>query len=108
MLYLFKDSLYAVGCEGSEFNIQCTNNTIIRIISAIYGRIEPAVCYNDQLWNQNAQNVVLPCTKYIDLLAQCNNQANCSIPTTNSVYGDPCPSIPKYVEVYYDCTSKIL
>ena len=41
---------------------------------------------------------------FLYLFSRCNNQQNCDISAENSNFGgDPCPNIPKYLEVYFGC-----
>ena len=41
---------------------------------------------------------------FLYLFSRCNNQQNCDISAENDNFGgDPCPNIPKYLEVYFGC-----
>ena len=36
----------------------------------------------------------------------CNGKTECTIRASNGIFGDPCPGIHKYLEVYYECHEK--
>ena len=41
---------------------------------------------------------------FLYLFSRCNNQQYCDISAENNNFGgDPCPNIPKYLEVYFGC-----
>lgn len=36
---------------------------------------------------------------------RCNNQQKCTVDVSNNLFGDPCPYVPKYLEVNYTCVA---
>ena len=68
----------------------------IKIISALYGRTSKTPCGDV---NSN-------CKKTLDVTEfakkECNNRHHCQLQPTNS-WGDPCPNVYKYLDVYFEC-----
>ena len=44
---------------------------------------------------------------YINFL-RCNGEQNCSIEVKSEIFGEPCSTTPKYLEVYFGCFQGIL
>ena len=42
---------------------------------------------------------------YFVLASRCNDQYVCEVPVLNRLFGDPCPAMYKYLEVYYACAN---
>lgn len=67
----------------------------------MYGRDSSSVCSNDtgslsaQCHSQNAT---------IILGQLCNGKPNCALIVSTALFGDPCPGIAKYANIYYTCT----
>ena len=36
---------------------------------------------------------------------RCNGKYECEVPVLNRLFGDPCPAMYKYLEVYYACAN---
>ncbi|KAJ8042979.1 Adhesion G protein-coupled receptor L2 [Holothuria leucospilota] len=87
-------------CEHDKLNITCEEGEI-RIHFALYGRYNSKDCRDEQY-----QNYETRCASDISLeevKERCENKSNCSVPAENSVFGDPCYGVYKYLEVKYSC-----
>ncbi|XP_065835977.1 L-rhamnose-binding lectin CSL3-like [Oscarella lobularis] len=89
-----------IACEGSSATLSCPTGEVIRIIKALYGRTEFQLCPHPARGN-------LACGSASHSLAnvqsRCDYQASCTVPSSNGVFGDPCPGTYKYLEVQYRC-----
>merc|ERR1712098_973847 len=70
-----------------------------RVIYANYGRQNLNLCKGgpgkyETCYFPKAVNTMRP---------RCNNKQSCEVLAGNSVFGDPCPGVVKYLEVYYFC-----
>ena len=67
-----------------------------KLVSALYGRTSKTPCGDV---NSN-------CKKTLDVTEfakkECNNRHHCQLQPTNS-WGDPCPNVYKYLDVYFEC-----
>uniref|UniRef100_A0A672GV52 SUEL-type lectin domain-containing protein n=1 Tax=Salarias fasciatus TaxID=181472 RepID=A0A672GV52_SALFA len=86
------------------FSLSCFNadqGQVIVVYGADYGRRDRTTCINGRPDSQ-LQNV--SCSKPTNIVAtRCNGKNTCDIRALNSVFGDPCPDIYKYLEVAYRC-----
>merc|ERR1711915_795693 len=85
-------------CEGSSLTLSCNAGESITVIYAQYGRSTGAICpgtnSGQTCYNPSSINTVR---------GSCNGQQSCTVSATNSVFGDPCPNVYKYLDVYYFC-----
>ena len=74
----------------------------IKIVDAMYGRLTKEYCqvgnYTQDLKCYSNINTVKP------LQEHCDGKAACVVFLEKSIFGDPCPSIEKYMQITYDCT----
>ena len=96
----------AIICENEPGTIRCEGTALLSILYANYGRTSSDICLHPQIGNTNcrASNSLSVIT---DL---CQDETTCTITPSNSMFGDPCGGVFKYLEVRYDCvsTGKIL
>jgi len=85
-------------CEGSKLTLSCDAGESITVIYAQYGRSTGAICPGTNsgktCYNPSSVNIVR---------SSCNGQQSCTVAATNSVFGDPCGNVYKYLDVYYFC-----
>uniref|UniRef100_A0AAZ1XPI2 SUEL-type lectin domain-containing protein n=1 Tax=Oreochromis aureus TaxID=47969 RepID=A0AAZ1XPI2_OREAU len=80
----------------------------IRLLNTHYGRHDKTTCSDGRPTSQ-LQVVTCSSSKSDDVVASsCNGKNSCTIPATNSVFGDPCVGTYKYLEVVYTCQCKYL
>ena len=86
-------------CENAHITIRCYENKTLHIIYANYGRLNPTQCGFHNTTNCGAANS----TAVIKNI--CEGRVSCEIIASYSVFGDPCPYVPKYLDVTYECSS---
>eukprot|EP00057_Strongylocentrotus_purpuratus_P023036 XP_011677510.1 PREDICTED: fibrillin-1 [Strongylocentrotus purpuratus] len=85
-------------CERVTTDINCGEG-LINICTAVYGRTDSTTCPHQQVSDTTCRVDV------VDVLGpDCNGQSQCRITATNSLAGDPCRGVHKYLEVAYTCT----
>ncbi|XP_035015345.2 L-rhamnose-binding lectin SML [Hippoglossus stenolepis] len=88
-------------CENSEANLHCEDGQVIFVYGADYGRRDRTTC-SYRRPESNLQNVL--CSSPTKKVAEsCNGKSSCRVRAVNSVFGDPCFGIIKYLEVSYTC-----
>uniref|UniRef100_A0A7N9AMJ0 SUEL-type lectin domain-containing protein n=1 Tax=Mastacembelus armatus TaxID=205130 RepID=A0A7N9AMJ0_9TELE len=91
-------------CEGSLAQLHCDDGLVIVVLGADYGRRDQTTCSYKRPVSQ-IQNVY--CTSPTTKVAEsCSGKESCSISVSNSLFGDPCVSTYKYLEVAYTCECK--
>ncbi|XP_029974403.1 L-rhamnose-binding lectin SML-like [Salarias fasciatus] len=99
--YTCLPALTHVACQQSLARLHCDQGQVIVVYGADYGRRDRTTCINGRPDSQ-LQNV--SCSKPTNIVAtRCNGKNTCDIRALNSVFGDPCPDIYKYLEVAYRC-----
>nr|XP_055043508.1 uncharacterized protein LOC129430376 [Misgurnus anguillicaudatus] len=89
-------------CESDTANLHCDEGRI-SVLSANYGRRSNAICSSGKPANQ-ISNVQCTQSSSLSLVARrCDGQKDCSVPASNSVFGDPCGGTYKYLDVSYIC-----
>merc|ERR1719483_647163 len=89
-------------CQGSKLNLSCPSGFVIKIMRANYGRFSVAIC-NEAGTTDWSVNCMAPRSLRI-LQDRCNLDHECEIAAeSNNFGGDPCPDVPKYLEVYFGC-----
>jgi len=89
-------------CQGSKLNLSCPSGFVIKIMRANYGRFSVAIC-NEAGTTDWSVNCMAPRSLRI-LQDRCNLEHECEIAAeSNNFGGDPCPDVPKYLEVYFGC-----
>nr|ABU23775.1 rhamnose binding lectin isoform 2 [Botryllus schlosseri] len=87
-------------CEYSTMHVQCPAGKTIRLRSAMYGRKE----VNNECPNSGPDTTTCEAADSGNIVAQmCNHENSCDIPASNSVFGDPCVTTVKYLDLVYWC-----
>lgn len=91
-------------CEGQRGNIQCPGNKYIKINGATYGRTDRTTCPDPRIKTTECST-----DKPLSMIRdQCQGQQECTVTSSNTLYGDPCVNTYKYLTVNFDCTGKTL
>ena len=88
-----------VVCEHKVRRISCRKGLVLRIVSAVYGRLSNRYCGRGKNTNCSARRSTSI------LRRSCNGKRTCLLKAKNSVYGDPCAGTLKYLSVRYRCAS---
>ncbi|XP_077984347.1 uncharacterized protein LOC144438987 [Glandiceps talaboti] len=89
--------LTTFACERSTLAINC-NALSINIMYANYGRTATDVCSSGSSVTNCIEDTSLSVVAGV-----CEGKVSCSIDAQNSVFGDPCSGVQKYLEVQYEC-----
>ena len=94
----------AVGCEGSRLELYCEGEKVISVLRANYGRISSSVC-GESRGEEWSTRCIQPRTLR-EVTSRCSSHSGslCSLEVSSTVFGDPCPNTPKYLEVVYTCS----
>uniref|UniRef100_A0A0A9ZAL9 D-galactoside-specific lectin n=2 Tax=Lygus hesperus TaxID=30085 RepID=A0A0A9ZAL9_LYGHE len=89
-------------CQDENITLSCDiPGTNIVVSSAIYGRTNPFSCYNG---NKNTNSLTCRAANSTTAVeSHCEGLRHCTINATNSLFGDPCPTIYKYLETIWFC-----
>ncbi|CAD5122242.1 DgyrCDS10690 [Dimorphilus gyrociliatus] len=97
-------------CESSTMQIACPEGTVISINQAQYGRprYDLHTCSNSNLRSRSVIKRVKKAhcgarSSMFQARRHCNGKSSCSIRATNSVFGDPCRGIYKFLMIGYIC-----
>ncbi|XP_071331398.1 L-rhamnose-binding lectin CSL1-like isoform X2 [Trachinotus anak] len=97
-------ALRIIACEHSLAHLFCDEGQVIFVYGADYGRRDQTTCsYKRSEREVQNVNCINPTGKVAD---SCNGKNSCTIRASNSVFGDPCGSTYKYLEVSYVCECK--
>ena len=105
MLLVSRMETSAIICEDENGTISCEGTAVLSILYANYGRTSGFVCRTGSLSNRcgapNSSSVITEL---------CQDETVCTLTSSNSIFGDPCYGIRKYLEVRYECiaTGKIV
>ena len=87
-------------CEHFQKNITCPTGQIIKLGYANYGRTSDIPC-------QSIRKYITRTCKSTDSLKiakkECEGKNHCVAKALNSVFGNPCPGVIKYLELRYQC-----
>ncbi|XP_038077101.1 uncharacterized protein LOC119744950 [Patiria miniata] len=90
-------------CEGEILSLDC-GEKYIKVWSALYGRANPTICQ---------ENVMAPLPhacradkSNFESIRHCDGNNTCEIRAENSVFGDACGSIKKYLQLEFYCRSE--
>ncbi len=94
-------------CEWESKTLTCPSGTAIVVFFANYGRTTHPVCVMDPV--RDAPNSCRTLhssqgshTRFVSKF--CDKKSNCVVPATNLFFGDPCPTIVKYLQIKYYCS----
>lgn len=79
------------------------NNHFIKVSVADYGRTNNETCSTGRPAGQISNVHCSQNSSLSVLTTQCDGKQDCSIPATNTVFGDPCVGTYKYMSVSYTC-----
>ncbi|XP_066304554.1 lymphocyte antigen 75-like [Branchiostoma lanceolatum] len=86
-------------CERQGDTLSCDAGKVIEVVAAAYGRSDPNICSNHPISNTDcAAAGVMQKVK-----TDCDGLTSCPVVASNSVFGDPCSGVQKYLEVTYNC-----
>jgi len=105
---VWRMNVYATGskvvaCERQSLEMSCQAGERIHVVEAAYGRSNNVICPTH--WQPNT--LCLANNSLSVVSNRCNDRERCSVAASNSVFGDPCVGIGKYLEVLYTCKPNI-
>ncbi|XP_019621121.1 PREDICTED: uncharacterized protein LOC109467541 [Branchiostoma belcheri] len=83
-------------CEGQTAVFACGHGKVIRVLTALYGS-------NLDACGSGGRTGCVSSSAFGIVRDRCNGQATCSISVSNSVFGDPCSGVGKYLEIGHLC-----
>ncbi|XP_078603049.1 uncharacterized protein LOC144877051 isoform X2 [Branchiostoma floridae x Branchiostoma japonicum] len=86
-------------CERQTMSLECPAGSQIGILWAVYGRIrqDAPPCVSNPNTNCRAP------TSFSRVTEECGGKPSCTIQASNSVFGDSCSGVEKYLDVLYEC-----
>ena len=104
---LFLGSLEENGeiiCEHYSKDIQCPVGKVIKIGYANYGRTSDIPCQGARKYiTTNCRSN----SAFRIASTECQGKSNCTLKALNSIWGNPCPGVIKYLDVRYQCVTPI-
>ena len=92
-------------CEHFVKDISCTNGQTIKVVYANYGRTSEIPC-------QGKRKYIMKDCRSKDSLAMaknlCEGKTSCHIKALNSIWGNTCPGVIKYMDIRFQCVGKIV
>ena len=88
-------------CENDNLTISCADspNTTLYITCANFGRTSNTTCYDS-----NAKSTECFGSDSLSRAkGLCQNHVSCNLSASNTVFGDPCSGVSKYLEIGYEC-----
>ncbi|XP_042265111.1 rhamnose-binding lectin-like [Thunnus maccoyii] len=99
-------AIHLVVCEYSLAHLQCDEGQVLFVYGADYGRRDHTTCSYQR---SPAQVRDTYCSNPASKVGEsCNGKNSCTVRASNSVFGDPCVGISKYLEVAYMCQYPML
>ena len=115
-----------IACERQSLEMSCQAGEEIHVVQAAYGRLNDEIC--PTIWKLGTLSAQLPSSTSLCLSTnslwvvsnrfnafkkrvcgcpfRCNGEERCMVEAENSVFGDPCYGVEKYLEVWYTCKPK--
>ncbi|XP_078607085.1 uncharacterized protein LOC144879470 [Branchiostoma floridae x Branchiostoma japonicum] len=90
----------SIACEGTTLQLSCPAGETLEIDDANYGRTTTA--NSCRCWikcNQGCQSA----NSLSIVRSACQGLQECTVEANNSVFGDPCPFLGKFLEATYHC-----
>lgn len=87
-------------CENDVMHLSCKSPTVLEIYGADYGGSAASVCGGEGE-GSNVSCKIIDRTEKIK--SACDNKSSCSLLAMTHIFGDPCPSSSKYLNVMYAC-----
>ena len=99
LFFAVRAPIVARTCEWKTLSMNCGSGRRMTVLSANYGRLGRTHCQHSAMSNTNCRS-----SNSLNVVkARCQGRSSCSVPATNSVFGDPCVGTYKYLEVTYLC-----
>ncbi|CAD5116778.1 DgyrCDS5627 [Dimorphilus gyrociliatus] len=103
-----KEETIKQACEHQSLNIKCQPGKVLKIKRAFYGRArkDMKTCKKSSLnkFISTIQNKKCQSLKSLKVIRKaCNSKRQCTILAKNTLFGDPCPGIFKYLKIAYTC-----
>ncbi|XP_076075849.1 L-rhamnose-binding lectin CSL1-like [Mytilus galloprovincialis] len=94
---------------GGNMRLNCSStNDILRIIGASYGRFTSFLCHPNS-WPTPSSQWDLQCSaggSFSIASERCDGKPSCTIEQSTTLFGDPCRTTPKYLQVLYRCVEQ--
>ncbi|KAL0965071.1 hypothetical protein UPYG_G00276380 [Umbra pygmaea] len=100
-------------CDGDFLSVRCPPRTTITVQSAFYGRRNPSHHQHCPSYQRHTLAGTNPLeddkncnmsTAHQKMLDECQDSRSCQVLVNSRLFGtDPCPSISKYLIVWYKC-----
>ena len=88
-----------IACKYQNATLECPAGTdSIDILYVQYGRYDLKTCGMSTVKSCAANNV------WKIVVDKCQSKKTCTIESSDSVFGDPCSDVNKYLHVDYQCT----
>lgn len=84
-------------CEHKNTTVSCKKGKKINIVDANYGRLNRNTCGKSSVTNCRAA------TSLGIVQKTCKEKVSCKLHASNSVFGDPCRGVGKYLILKYKC-----
>lgn len=96
------------GCEETSLDLVCDEDERIDIIRANYGRLSNSICSDRHVDTRDSWSTrCIQPTTLRHVTSQCGQDVSrCNIHVSSDMFGDPCPSTPKYLELVYTCRKR--
>ncbi|XP_076816062.1 L-rhamnose-binding lectin CSL3-like [Clavelina lepadiformis] len=92
-----------IACEHEDPVLAgCNDGEVMMVGYGSYGRSDENLCGG----NKNTKCEAPQSTGMLE--EQCHNKFSCLLNPSNSVYGDPCKGVRKYIELEYVCVPQIM
>ncbi|KAG8192083.1 hypothetical protein JTE90_005381 [Oedothorax gibbosus] len=91
----------AYACEGRQLRIGCEPGHIVHLLRANYGRFSISICneHGNLDWSVDCTSP----SSFNVIKDTCGMKNSCSLSASPTLFGDPCPGTPKYLEAHYQC-----
>ena len=88
-----------IACKYQNATLECpTGSDSIDILYVHYGRYDLTTCSPSLKKNCAATNA------WKIVVDKCQSKKTCTVESSDSVFGDPCSGVDKYLHVDYQCT----
>ncbi|CAG2222402.1 unnamed protein product [Mytilus edulis] len=98
-----------IACGDTIMRLNCSStNDILKIIGASYGRFTSFLCHPNS-WPTPSSQWDLQCSaggSFAIASERCDGKPTCTLKPSTTLFGDPCTTTPKYLEVLYRCVEQ--
>ncbi|XP_052068648.1 latrophilin-like protein 1 [Mytilus californianus] len=100
---------YFIACGDTIMRLNCSStDDILRIIGASYGRFTSFLCRPNS-WPTPSSEWDLQCSarrSFAIAAGRCDGKPSCTLKASTTLFGDPCRTTPKYLDVLYRCVEQ--